>query len=232
MIEQKRVIGIIPARGGSKGIPGKNIRPIAGKPLIVWSIESAKKSVYLDSVIVSTDNERIAAISEHAGAGVPFTRPDDLATDTARSVDVLLHAADWFAERGQRYDIIVCLQPTSPMRTAADIDNALRQMVESSARAIISVSEAEHLPQWSNTLPPDRCMKDFLPPEVINIRRQNFPVYYRLNGAVNIAETEYLRRRESFIGDESYAYIMPRERSVDIDTEFDFKLAEYLLKGI
>jgi len=128
MIEGKRVIGIIPARGGSKGIPGKNIRPVAGKPLIVWSIESAKKSVFLDHVIVSTDNERIAEISEHAGAGVPFVRPAELATDTARSVDVLLHAADWFAERGQRYDIIVCLQPTSPLRTAMDIDNALRRM--------------------------------------------------------------------------------------------------------
>ncbi|OHD53688.1 MAG: CMP-N-acetlyneuraminic acid synthetase [Spirochaetes bacterium GWF1_51_8] len=232
MIDGKRVLGIIPARGGSKGLPGKNILPIAGKPLVIWTIECAKKSVFLDTLIVSTENERIGGIAEKAGAGVPFARPAELATDSARTVDVILHALDWFSDRGHRYDIVVCLQPTSPLRAPSDIDNALRQMSETSAKAVVSVCENDHPAQWINSLPQDKCMKDFLAPEVINTPRQKFPLFYRLNGAVSMAETEYLRRLESFIGDETYAYIMPRERSIDIDTELDFRIAEYLLNEL
>ncbi len=229
MYNDKSFLGIIPARGGSKGLRNKNILPIAGKPLIAWTIEQALSSKYLDKVIVNTDSIEITDISKKYGADAPFLRPNDLATDEARMIDVVLYAMEHLEEDGYFYDSVMLLQPTSPLRTVFDIDSAIEMMITNSAGAVVSVCEMEHHPYWSNSLPHDKCMKDFLKPEVRNKNRQQLPVFYRLNGAIYLAYSSYLKGHRDFIGDRTYAYIMSKERSVDIDSELDFKLAELLL---
>jgi len=223
------VLGFIPARAGSKGLPGKNIRPLAGKPLIVYTIEAARRSGVFDYLMVSTDGGDIAGIARKAGADVPFMRPAGLATDNARGIDVLHHAMSWLEERGKKYDCVMTLQPTSPLRSAEDIIAALDHLIERDADAIVSVCEVEHHPWWSNTLPEDDCMKDFLRPG-IPANRQELPKYYRLNGAIYLAWWDFIRERENWFGSDTFAYVMPRQRSVDIDEEMDLLLAELILK--
>lgn len=228
MFKNKKILTLIPARGGSKGLPGKNIKEIAGKPLIVWTIQTALQSNWLDKIIVSTDNETIASVARQAGAEVPFIRPKHLASDNAKGIDVVLHAIHWFEEKGEYFDLLLLLQPTSPLRTVRDIENAIRLLFEKQAKAIISVCENEHPPYWSNTLPADHSMKNFINFDAIK-NRQKLPTFYRLNGAIYLSEIEYLKQNKGFWGAQTYAYIMPNERSVDIDSLLDFKLAELLL---
>ena len=232
MYKGKNILGLIPARGGSKGLPGKNIKPLLGKPLIAWTIEQALASKYLDIVVVSTDDKEISEISKKYGAEVPFIRPKELAKDNAKGIDVVLHTMDWVKENDNRkqYDLIMLLQPTSPLRTKEDIDKAIELLFLKKAKAIVSVCEVDHHPLWANTLPEDGCMKDFIKPQVMNKNRQELPVFYRLNGAIYLAYCNYLKERKSFIGKDTFAYIMPRERSIDIDNKIDFKLAEVLKK--
>ncbi|MEW6573296.1 MAG: acylneuraminate cytidylyltransferase family protein [Bacillota bacterium] len=222
------VLGVIPARTGSKGIPGKNVAPLAGKPLLVYTIEAARKSEVFDFFLVSTDGEETARIAREAGAEVPFFRPPELATDTAAGIDVLRHAMKWFQERDKKHDCVMYLQPTSPLRTAEDIRAALDMLIDRKADAVVSVCETEHHPWWSNTLPEDGCMADFLRPD-IPAARQELPKYYRLNGAVYLARWDFIISRTTWFGPATYAYIMPRERSVDIDGPVDFILAEALI---
>ncbi len=223
------ILGLIPARSGSKGLPGKNIRPLSGKPLIAWTIEQALASNNIDRVIVSTDSKDIAQAAKDYGAEAPFLRPGELATDQAEMTDVLLHVLERFKENGFLYDSVMLLQPTSPLRTTRDIDAVVELSRKKNAKAVVSVCEAEHHPYWSNTLPPNGCMKDFLAPGA-GQNRQELPVFYRLNGAIYFAHTDYLKSQREFISDETYAYIMPRERSVDIDSKLDFEFAEFLLQ--
>ncbi|MFZ5906247.1 MAG: cytidylyltransferase domain-containing protein [Nitrospirota bacterium] len=228
MFKGEKILALIPARGGSKGLTRKNILPFLGKPLIVWTIEEAMASTYLDRVIVSTDDDEIAAISKNCGAEAPFTRPAELATDDAKAIDVILHALDWLFVKNRRFDLVMVLQPTSPLRTKHDIDNAISLCFSKEAQAVISVCETSHHPYWSNILPADGCMKDFIRPEVLHKNRQELPTFYRLNGAVYLAYCDYLKETRSFYGDKTFAYIMPASRSVDIDNEIDFKLAEVI----
>ncbi len=229
MYNEKKVLAVIPARGGSKRLPKKNILNLAGKPLIAWTIEEAKKSKYIDKLIVSTDSTEIAEISKKYGAEVPFIRPKELASDTASSIDVILHAINFFKNKGDTYEYIVLLQPTSPLRKVDDIDKAF-EMINKDTKAVVSVCETEHSPLWSNTLPNDLSMKDFIKPEIKNKRSQDLPKYYRLNGAVYISDVEYLLDNNGFIGDETKAFIMPQSRSVDIDSGIDLNLAEIIIK--
>ncbi len=231
MFEGKKILGIIPARGGSKGLPGKNIRMLCGKPLIAWSIASALKSQCIDELMVTTDSNEIAQVAEQYGANVPFIRPDELATDEAKSVDVVAHTIDWYEERQKRYDLLMLLQPTSPLRTAEDIRNAVSLFFDKQAEAVISVCGVDHHPWWSNTLPADGSMKQFLRPEISKTNRQDLPVFYRLNGAIDLIENRLFMERRSFWPERTYAYIMPQERSIDIDSMIDFRLAELLLGG-
>jgi len=233
MYKGKNILGLIPARGGSKGLPRKNIKPLLGKPLIAWTIEQALASEYLDKVIVSTDEKEIADISKKYGAEVPFIRPKELAEDNAKGIDVVLHAIDWLKENNKQkqYDLIMLLQPTSPLRITEDIDKAIELLFSKDAKAIVSVCEVDYHPLWSNTLPEDGCMKDFIRKEIINKNRQELPIFYRLNGAIYLTYCKYLKERKSFFGKETFAYIMPKSRSVDIDNEIDFKLAEILIKN-
>jgi len=230
MYKGKNILGLIPARGGSKGLPRKNIKPLLGKPLIAWTIEKALTSKYLDRVIVSTDDKEIAEISKKYGAEVPFIRPKELAMDNAKGIDVVLHAIDWIKKSDKQYDLLMLLQPTSPLRRSEDIDKAIEYLFFKEAKAIVSVCEVDHHPLWANTLPEDGCMKDFIRQEIMNKNRQELPVFYRLNGAIYLAYFDYVKQCKCFMGKETFAYIMPRERSIDIDNEVDLKLVENFIK--
>jgi len=232
MYNNNKIIGIIPARGGSKGIRKKNIVDLAGKPLIAYTIEQAKGSKYIDKIIVTTDDEEIADISRSLGAEVPFSRPKALATDEAKGIDVVLHAITWFDSNEESFDIVMMLQPTSPLRLSEDIDKAIEVLFLKNAMAIVSVCKSEHHPLWSNTLPEDSNMKNFINPEYMNKNRQELPVFYRLNGAIYLSFCNYMKDRKSFYGENTFAYIMPEERSIDIDNMLDFKLAELLLNSV
>jgi len=229
MFDGKKILAIVPARGGSKGLPKKNIRALGSKPLIAWSIEAGKQSRYIDKVTVSTDSQEIAAIAQQWGGEVPFIRPAELATDDAKGIDAILHAIHWHHDNGEQFDLVFVLQPTSPLRTADHIDQAIELLFEKNAGAIVSVCPVDHHPWWCNSLPEDGRMKDFLRPEILNTNRQELPPFYRLNGAVYVADIAFLEATHSFMGDETFAYIMTAESSIDIDSAFDFKLAELLL---
>lgn len=229
MYKDKRIVALIPARGGSKGLPRKNVLPLNGKPLIAWTIEQTRASEYVDRVIVTTDDEEIASVARANGADVPFLRPRELASDTAKAMDVILHALDWLEAHNDRFDVIVLLQPTSPLRTTVDIDNALRLLFSKDARAVVSVCETEHHPYWSNVLPADGSLDGFLRPDIMNKNRQELPTFYRLNGAINAAHCDHLRTHKTFFGKSTFAFVMPSERSVDIDTLIDFQRAELLI---
>ena len=224
------ILYIIPARGGTKGLPGKNIRLLGDKPLIAYSIDAAKKSSFKGAVLVSTDDKAIADIAKQYGAEVPFIRPAELSNDSAATIDVIFHAINYCKEHDRNFDLIILLQPTSPLRISQDIDNAIKLLLEKKAEAIVSVCEAEHHPLWSNTLPADGNMSNFIREEIKGKNRQQLPKYYRLNGAVYISTIEALITHKNFIHGKTFACQMPVERSVDIDHEIDFKLAEALLK--
>lgn len=228
MFNNKSIIGIIPARGGSKGLPRKNVRPLLGKPLIAWTIEQAKSSKYIDRFIVSTENKKISSIAKTYGADTPFIRPKYLAKDNTSMIDVILHAIQYLEKQGEYYDLIMLLQPTSPLRTHYDIDKSIELLFSKKAQAIVSVCRAEYYLQWSNTLPKDNCMRSFIRPDIMNKKRQDLPIFYRLNGAIFLAFCDYLKTKRNFLGEKTYAYIMPRVRSVDIDDEIDFYFAEFL----
>jgi len=229
MYKEKTILALIPARGASKGLARKNVRPLFDKPLIGWTIEEAKKSRYIDRVIVSTDDKEIADISQSYGAEVPFLRPKELATDEAKGIEVVMHAIDWSVANGDTPELLILLQPTSPLRSAQDIDEAIELLFSREAKAIVSVYRMKHPPAWSNTLPEDGCMKDFISRDLASKNRQDSDAYYILNGAIYLGYINYIKKMTGFFGEETFAYIMPQERSVDIDDEADFLFAESLL---
>jgi len=231
MINGKSVLAIIPARGGSKELPGKNIKELCGKPLIAWSIEVAENCSAIDRIVVSTDDDQIVDGVKKYGAEVPFERPAELANDTASTINVIFHTIDWLREHQDfRPEYILLLQPTSPLRTVEDIEGTIQTLKDKDARAVVSVCETDHHPWWSNILSEDGNMKDFIRPKILDKRRQDLPKYYRLNGAIYLAATKYLRERNGFFGPNTFAYEMPKERSVDIDSDLDFKLVSLLLQ--
>ena len=226
MIDGKRVLAVIPARGGSKGVPGKNIRPLAGRPLIAWTIAAAGQAPELDRVIVSSEDADIIATAKAWGGEAPFVRPADLARDDTPGMAPVLHALDMLAP--ETYDYVVLLQPTSPLRAGADISAALQLCLESNAPACVSVSAPEHAPWWMFRLNADRHLQALFPKDAIPARRQDMPEVYALNGAVYVAKVPWLQEHKSFLTPQTVAYVMPRERALDIDTELDFAIAEAL----
>jgi len=224
-----RIVGIIPARSGSKGIPDKNIRNLAGKPLIAHTIESAINSKLISRLIVSTDAENIAEISRKYGAEAPFLRPIELAQDDIPTLPVLQHAIR-FLEKKQGYkpDIIVSLQPTSPLRKTQHIDKAIKKLIETDADSIVSLCEVEHSPYWMKRINGDRVF-DFVEGSEKYARRQDLPKVYRVNGAVYVTRYNVLMNQNRILGNDTRAIIMDKEDSIDIDDELDFKLAELIL---
>jgi len=223
-----RVVALIPARAGSKRLVNKNLLPLAGKPLIAWTIEAALNCPLIDDVIVSTDSVDIKHVAIEYGADVPFIRPSSLSHDTATTDDVLMHAIEKLNLNSS--DILVLLQPTSPLRSSKDINNALSLLTTEQVQGVVSVCECEHSPLWSNTLPENGTMGDFIRPEIATKRSQDLPAYYRLNGAIYAYNVSFLKKYKCrFYSDEIKATIMPGDKSVDIDNELDFKLAEFLM---
>lgn len=221
-------LGVITARSGSKGIKDKNIRELCGKPLMAYTIESALKCRYIDKVMVSTESNTYAAIAKSYGAEVPFLRSDKNSTDQAKSIDVLLEVLEEYEKLGYVFENIVSLQPTSPLRTFQDLDEAFKLFYEKRADSVVSVCECEHNPLLSGILPDDLNMSGFIKSEN-NLRRQDLKKFYRLNGAIYISNVSKLKQIRSFYGEKSYAYIMGQNESVDIDTEQDFVYAEFLM---
>lgn len=223
---KNKFLAIIPARGGSKRLPRKNVLDLCGKPLIAYSIEAGLQSKYIDKVVVSSDDEEILQISKKFGAET-IKRPDILASDTATTFDAIKHTIDSL----EKYEYIVLLQATSPLRNSKHIDEAIELLEEKKADAVVSVCEMEHSPLWSNTLDDTLSMNNFLKDEVLNKRSQDLEKHYRLNGAIYICKTELLLKEKSFFLKENiFAYIMDRKSSIDIDEEIDFKKAEFFLK--
>jgi CMP-N,N'-diacetyllegionaminic acid synthase len=228
MINQK-IISIIPARSGSKGLKDKNIRPFSGKPLLAHTISAAKESGVFDEIFVSTDSPYYAGIAKEYGASVPFLREYSLATDTASSWDVVKNALIQYQNAGFYFDVVILLQPTSPLRTFGDIQNALKLYCEKNANAVVSVCETNHSPLWTNTLPEDHSLAHFIREDAKNKPRQLLEKYYQINGALYIVNVDYLMKGNDIYGDNCFAYIMPKESSIDIDDELDFLIGELLM---
>jgi CMP-N,N'-diacetyllegionaminic acid synthase len=226
MINGLKVLAIIPARGGSKGLPGKNIINLAGKPLIAWTIEVAKQSKFIDKLILSSDDEEIISVAKKYGCDVPFKRPAELALDSTPGIDPILHAMKEFPE----FDLVICLQATSPLRNSADIDGAIEMCIMQNSPSCISVSPAEQSPYWMFKLDNQNVMMPLLSLDSTVVRRQDLPPVYTLNGAVYVAKSEWIKKTKSFLSDETTGFIMPVERSIDIDTELDLQIASYILE--
>lgn len=220
MIDGKTVLAIIPARGGSKGVPRKNIRELGGKPLIAWTIEEAKKSKYIDRLILSSDDQEIIEVAKSFGCEVPFVRPAELALDETPGIEPVLHAIEMLPG----YDIVVLLQATSPFRKVEDIDGCIRHCMDSDATATVSVTEVEQNPYWMYTIDTAGKMAPLILKDTFYTRRQDLPAVYILNGAIYVARSEWLCKQKTFMAEKTLGFVMPQDRSTDIDTEFDLTM--------
>lgn len=225
MIDGKKVLAIIPARGGSKGIPRKNIVDLAGKPLLAWTIEEAKKSAYIDKLILSSDDDEIMAVAREYGCDVPFSRPAELAGDLTPGIAPVLHAIECFPG----YDYVVLLQPTSPLRLVEDIDGAIQLCCKKKAACCVSVTQPQASPYWMYTMEGEGRLRPLLHTSPVFARRQDLPEVYMLNGAVYVAQCFWLLKAKNFLTEETIAYPMPQARSLDIDCREDLYLAARLL---
>ncbi len=224
-------LAIIPARSGSKGIKDKNIRNLNGKPLMAYSIEAALSSGCFDTVMVSTDSKAYAEIAEKYGAEVPFLRSLKTSSDSASSWEAVEEVLADYRDKGKEFESFCLLQPTSPLRNADDIRKAYKLYETKASFAVVSVCEAEHSPLLFGKLPQNMEFIDFIGPESMK-RRQEVGTYYRLNGAIYILNISKFKSDSFFYTKGSFAYLMSREKSVDIDTELDLKMAGFLLKEI
>ena len=225
MIDDKKILAIIPARGGSKGVLRKNIRTVAGKPLIAWTIEEAKKSSYIDKLILSSEDEEIICVAKQYDCDVPFIRPQDLARDDTPGIDPVLHAIDFLSG----YDYVVLLQPTSPLRSVKDIDTCIEQCISNKVHSCVSIVEPDMSPYWMYILNDQKKMIRLLDTGRDIQRRQDLPQIFGLNGAVYVAECNWLRKSRSFTGEDTIGYLMPQERSIDIDSELDLLFVQTIL---
>ncbi|OJX68275.1 acylneuraminate cytidylyltransferase family protein [Magnetospirillum sp. 64-120] len=225
MIDSLSVVAVITARGGSKGLPRKNVLPAAGKPLIAWTIEAAHQAIHVDRTILSSDDDEIISVARQWGCEVPFIRPPELSGDTARSEDAVLDALD---RLDRPYDVVVLLQPTSPQRLAVDIDQCLKQLVDSGAPSCVSICPVSKPPEWMFRLAAGGVLSPILGDAGRGKRRQDLPPCYTVNGAVYAAHVDWLRRTRCFFTDETVGSIMPAERSLDIDTAQDLRIFEAL----
>lgn len=230
LAERLKALALIPARAGSKGIPGKNIQPVAGHPLIHWTIDAAQQAQGLDRIIVSTDDVRIAEIAQRSGAEVPFLRPAELATDNISNIWATLHALRWLeSQEGYVPDCVVLLQPTSPLRSSEDIDEPLKMLSEPGVPAVLSVSPVLQHPYLMRQIAPDGTLNTFSPESYPVGRRQDFPPVYVQNGAVYTIRTSALLQHKTYEPQGTRAYVMPTNRSLDIDSWQELRLADLIL---
>ncbi|MCF0184977.1 MAG: acylneuraminate cytidylyltransferase family protein [Bacteroidaceae bacterium] len=227
MIENKRILAVIPARGGSKGIPHKNIVDLGGRPLIDYTIQAALGSKYVDRLVVSTDDEEIALVSKACGADVPFLRPDYLSSDTAKSIDALIHAVEFCEdEESKAYDIIVLLQATSPFRDSGDLDGALERFIATGELGVVSMNEVEENPVLIRTMDESGNLTKLMDTSS-TVRRQDMKKFYFVNGAIYINNRKTLNRATS-LNDNPVGYVMTLDHSIDIDDMSDLEYARFL----
>jgi CMP-N,N'-diacetyllegionaminic acid synthase len=225
-----KILALITARGGSKRIPGKNIRPLGGKPLIIWSIDVAKEIAEITDILVSTDDKNISDVARNAGAIVPWLRPPELATDTALSVDVCLHALEWYEKENGKVDGLMLLQPTSPFRSRESILQGIELFSAHQKRPVIGVSAAKSHPKLCVKID-EGIMRPFIEDDELHMRSQDLPSAYVINGAFYLVSPKYLREQRLFYKDDAMPLIITHpEESLDIDTEWDWSLAEAIFK--
>lgn len=224
------IIGIIPARSGSKGIRDKNIKELNGKPLMAYTIEAALKSQVFRDVVVSTDSLEYKKIAESYGAWVPFLRNKELSTDSASTIDVIEDLLSRLNKIGKNYESLMILQPTSPLRDESHIVGSVKLFKDKSANSVVSMCECEHSPLLTKQLGENKNLDGFLS-DLYKFRRQDFNKFYRLNGAIYLLKMDYFLKYKNFYKEKSYAFIMDKNKSVDIDDIYDFKYAEFLIKN-
>ncbi len=231
MYKNYKTLVIIPARGGSKRLPGKNIKKIGGKPMIAHAILAAKESRYVDRIIVSTDDLAIAKVAKKYGAEVPFIRPAELATDTAPTLPVLQHAVRHYEnEKNFKSDLVILVQPTNPLVRSGDIDGAIEKMIATKTNSCFTVSEISQRPEWMYHLE-GKKPKLFLSSDILETKRsQNLPKLCIINGTVYVMKHNTLVTKNKIRDKNTSIYVMPKERSIDIDDVYDFELAEFLVK--
>jgi CMP-N,N'-diacetyllegionaminic acid synthase len=236
MIEDKSVLAIVPARGGSRGLPGKNKRPLLGKPLVAWPIETALRVARVDKVLCTTDDPEIREIALLYGAHAPFLRPAHLSTDSSSSIDAILHAVDYLAGQGELYDYLIVLEPTSPLTTSTDIEAALTILSErrSYADSIVGVSRVESVhPEYDVRLGTDGRISPYLGSDFKSLkRRQEIEPLHFLEGSLYITDTGTLRAERSFCHGRTLGYEVPRWKSIEIDELVDFLIVETLLNNL
>jgi CMP-N,N'-diacetyllegionaminic acid synthase len=231
MYKGKKILGVITARGGSKGIQGKNIKLLAGKPLIAYTIEAAKASKYLTRFIVSSDDPKIIEVSKKYGADVPFVRPLELARDQSTSIEVVQHGLNWLKEnQNESYEYLMILQPTSPLRTTQDIDECIKKIIDTDADSIMSMKELTDFSVKKIKRIEDDLILPWMEEEGSwTSSRQNMKKVYKRNCAIYLTKTELIMKGDLF-GKISRPYIMPEERSIDINQSVDFELADFWLR--
>jgi len=236
MYKGKTILGLIPARGGSKGLPRKNIKPLLGKPLIAWTIEQALASKYLDRVIVSTDDKEIAEISKKYGAEVPFIRPKELARDDSTTSDVILHVLKWFEEAEEKFDYLALLEPTSPLREKDDIDKCIELLINNeAAKSIVSVSKLESAHPEFNIIIDEKSSfikKIDGSTDFRILKRQDLSSVYFFDGTIYISEVKAFFKKQTFYHNRTLAYIVPRWKSIEVDEIFDLICVEAIIKNI
>lgn len=229
MYKGKKILAIIPARGGSKGVPLKNIINVGGNPLLYYSIECGKNSKYIDRTIISTDDYRIKEVAERLGGDVPFMRPLELALDTSKTIEAIVHAVVTLKKLGEEYDYVVILQNTVPLRKAWHVDEAIEQIVSSDENGLVSVTEVDDHPILMRTLKENNTLENLLPMNS-TVRRQDFPKYYKVDGAIAIQKLDENFGLNTSINDGKLGYIMEEKYTVDIDNYRDIKIVEYYLE--
>lgn len=225
-------LAIIPARGNSKGVAGKNLTLLASRPLIAHTIAAACQARRLGRIILSTDSEPIAEVARDCGAAVPFIRPAELARDDTPTIPVLVHAVQWLAEHeAYEPDYVMCLQPTSPFRAAEDIDRAIDLAEQRKADSVVSVTEPDHPPHWMRRIDDEGRLHAFIDSQLAIARRQEQPTAYALNGAIYLVRRQVLIEQQTLYTERTFAYVMPRQRSMDIEDTWDVHVADLILSN-
>ena len=231
MINNKKVLGIIPARAGSKGLPGKNIKQFCGKPLLAYAIEAGSKCEFIDNLIVSTDSEEIAEIARTLGAQVPFIRPSNLALDITLSTDVVIHALDFFKDNMKLiFDYVIVIEPTSPLRDSTDLKQAIENLLKHEvAKSIVGICLTENQnPNYLFKLQKNDTIVKYDKSNQTLSRRQDLDEVYFVEGSLYISDVDYFRQKNTFYHDKTIGFILPKWKSIEIDDIFDFIMAEAL----
>lgn len=227
-----KCLAIIPARSGSKGLPDKNIIDLCGKPLMYYTIRAALDSGCFDKVMVSTDSEKYAEVAKSCGADVPFLRSEAMSGDTAGSWDTVREVLEKYKKHGEMFDYVALMQPTSPLRTEADVRGIFQMLTRPDVHNAVTVTEVDHPVQWCFRMPESGSMEEIANSPYNNLRRQDLETYYHENGAIYLVDAnKIMDSKYDFYADNCYGYIMSRERSIDIDSRIDLLLAEGYLKA-